>query len=217
MSVPSPSAAQVGASDPVQLAYRLIFLRHGETDWNAAGRLQGQRDTALNAKGRAQAGAAARICANVLPTSDDRQPPQLSMVASPLLRACATMAIVRAGLGLPEAPFATDDRLKEISFGDWEGMTWAEITRRFPRDAAARERDRWGFAPPGGESYVEVAARVRTWLETLDGDTLVVAHGGIGRVLLYHLAGIDPESATSADIYQGRALDFQAGSGTWLG
>ncbi|MBV1705604.1 MAG: phosphoglycerate mutase family protein [Hyphomicrobiales bacterium] len=201
----------------MQLAYRLIFLRHGETDWNAAGRLQGQRDTPLNARGRAQAGAAAGICAAALPESADRHPPQLAMVASPLLRACATMAIVREGLGLPQAPFATDDRLKEIAFGDWEGMTWAEITRRFPAAAAAREQDRWGFAPPGGESYAEVAARVTTWLETLDGDTLVVAHGGIGRVLLVLLAGMDPVSATHADIYQGRALDFQSGSGTWLG
>ena len=215
--MPRTCAAPAGAIDPVQLAYRLIFLRHGETDWNAAGRLQGQRDIALNAKGRAQADAVAKVCATMLPSDNARLPPQLGMVASPLQRACATMAIVRVGLGLPQTPFATDDRLKEISFGAWEGMTWAEITHHYPGDAAARERDRWGYAPPGGESYVEVAARVRTWLETLDGDTLVVAHGGIGRVLLYHLAGFDPEAASGADMYQGRALDFQSGSGTWLG
>ena len=197
------------------LLYRLIFVRHGQTDWNAAGRLQGQRDIPLNERGRAQAGSVGQICAMLLPAKADRRPPLLNMVASPLVRACATMGIVRVSLGLPETPFAVDDRLKEIAFGVWEGMTWTEIIRQYADAAAARERDRWGFAPPGGESYADVAERVGNWLKTLDGDTLVVAHGGIGRVLTVLLAGVDPEVATSANIYQGQALDFQAGACRW--
>lgn len=199
------------------LPYRLLFVRHGETDWNAAGRLQGQRDIPLNARGQTQAAAAAQICAALLPAGDGRLPPQLSTAASPLLRACATMAIVRSGLGLPETPFVIDDRLKEIAFGAWEGMTWAEVLHQYASAAKAREQDRWGFAPPGGESYAEVAERVGAWLKSLDSDTLLVAHGGIGRVLLTLLADVDPETATSTEIYQGRVLDFAEGAFTWVG
>lgn len=198
------------------LPYRLIFVRHGETDWNAAGRLQGQRDIPLNARGRAQAGSVAKVCASILPAGTHRLPPQLNMVASPLVRACATLCIIRIGLDLPETPFAVDARLKEIAFGDWEGMTWEEVTRQYASAAAARERDRWGFAPPGGESYADVAERVGLWLKTLEGDTLLVAHGGIGRVLMALVAGVDPEMATTASIYQGQVLDFSAGAFQWL-
>ncbi|MDF9791623.1 hypothetical protein M2440_002324 [Methylorubrum extorquens] len=122
------------------------FVRHGQTDWNAEGRLQGHRDTDLNANGLAHAAEAAarlrRIAGAELPTAD--------YVASPLTRTRRTMEILRTGIGLPAGGYRADMRLREIGFGAWEGRTWAEIRRRDPAGAAARDRDRWGYQPRGG-------------------------------------------------------------------
>jgi broad specificity phosphatase PhoE len=108
------------------------FVRHGQTDWNAEGRLQGHRDTDLNANGLAHAAEAAarlrRIAGAELPTAD--------YVASPLTRTRRTMEILRTGIGLPAGGYRADMRLREIGFGAWEGRTWAEIPQAPPRATA---------------------------------------------------------------------------------
>lgn len=198
---------------PQLLRSRLYFVRHGETDWNAAGRLQGQRDIPLNGKGRDQSVAAGRTLLGLLADGAERY---LTYIASPLLRARETMALARGAMGLTPEPFQMDDRLKEIAFGRWEGHTWKDIRKREPETAKARDADRWGYAPPDGESYAMVAERVKPWLESLEGDTLVVSHGGVGRVFLTLLAGLAPCDAPAAEIVQGRVLVFEAGAARWV-
>src|SRR5262249_24611337 len=127
----------------------LYYIRHGLTDWNAEGRLQGQRDVPLNAEGRSQAMRCADIL-NDLFARDGRAAADCGYVSSPLIRARETMDIVRAALGLAPADYATDARLAEIAFGDWEGWTYGEILARDAHIVATREHDKWGFRPPGG-------------------------------------------------------------------
>src|SRR5438270_5545218 len=100
----------------------LIFIRHGETDWNVEGRLQGQRDIPLNDNGRAQARRNGTAIKTAMPEAAG-----FDFLASPLSRSRETMEIVRAAMGLPPRHYATDDRLKELTFGDWEGLTDADL------------------------------------------------------------------------------------------
>ena len=191
---------------------RLYFVRHGETDWNVAGRLQGQRDVPLNGRGRDQASAVGRLLRDMLaPNVAD-----LDYVASPLQRTRETMGLLRVAMGLPAEPFAMDDRLKEIAFGQWEGRTWRDIRKSEPQTAQARDADRWGYVPPEGESYAMLAERVKPWLASLDGDTLVVSHGGVARVFLVLLASMSPCEAPAAPIEQGRVLVIEGGQANWV-
>ncbi len=189
----------------------IYFLRHGETDWNAAGRLQGQLDLPLNAVGERQAADAAVILKGLAATSVAA----LDYVASPLVRARRTMEIARAAMALPPDGYRVDERLKEMSFGTWEGLTLKEVRQRWPADFAARENGKWCYATPGGESYADLAARVSATVETLQRDTVMVAHGGVARVLLALLAGLAPEAALRCPIWQGRVLVLRDGAFAW--
>ena len=100
---------------------KLIFIRHGETDWNRAERFQGQREIPLNALGRRQAARNGRAIAGILAESD------WLLVASPLQRSVETMRIALAAAGRPDEQFEVDPSLQEVSYGDWEGFTLAEI------------------------------------------------------------------------------------------
>ena len=180
----------------------IYYVRHGLTDWNVQQRLQGRLDVPLNSKGCVQAARCGEIMRDLL-AREGRMPQDLGYVASPLARARRTMEIVRAGLGLSENGFALDPRLAEIAFGDWEGLTYGEVVARDADVAARREADKWGFAPPGGESYAEVTLRLRDWYQTVEHDTVVAAHGGTARALIAHLAIAEPEAATHFVIDQG--------------
>lgn len=189
------------------IAAPLIFIRHGETDWNVEGRLQGHRDIPLNDKGRAQARRHGGALAERF-----REIAGFDFVASPLARARETMEIVRAGLGLDPAAYRLDKRLMEVSYGEWEGFTGAELDLRDPDGMAARGSDRWAHVPPGGESYRLLSDRVGAWLATLDRPTVAVAHGGVGRVLRAGLLGIDPLAAVTELFPQDRAFHWQDGA-----
>ncbi len=160
-------------SDPT-----LYLLRHGETEFNVEGRYQGQRDSPLTPRGRDQARRHGALLKTLIV-----EPEAWRVVASPLGRAMATARIVCAALGLPEDAIETDARLKEMAFGEWEGLTPAEIQARHPEAWAARCADRWHHLRPGGESYALLAARVGAFLRDAQGDAIVVGHGGAGRVL----------------------------------
>jgi len=188
------------------------FMRHGETDWNVQGRLQGQHDIPLNAVGYGQASACGEILRDLL-ARDGRDPAGFDYVASPLMRARNTMELVRAGLGLHAAGYRTDGRLAELSFGRWEGLTFADIKRNAAdvQALATREHDKWGFVPPGGESYADLLERVRQWHATVARDTIVVAHGGVARTLIVHF-GIEPPAAAPVhNIEQGVVYRFAPG------
>lgn len=142
----------------------LYYIRHGQTDWNVESRLQGQHDIPLNATGRSQALRCGDILRDLF-ARDGRDPSDLDYVASPLGRARVTMELMRGQLGLDPKSYRTDARLMEMSFGRWEGYTYAELRNHEAAALAAREQDKWNFALPGGESYGELKLRVGAWCE----------------------------------------------------
>jgi glucosyl-3-phosphoglycerate phosphatase len=161
---------------------RLVLLRHGQTQWNAGNRMQGQLDTDLSDLGRDQAAAAAEVLAK-------RQP--LLIVSSDLRRALDTAVALGERADLP---VGVDTRLRETHLGDWQGMTHLEVDAAAPGARVAwRDDARW--APHGGESRVDVAERSMPlvaelvaqqpdWGSDHDGDDperpiVLVAHGGL--------------------------------------
>jgi broad specificity phosphatase PhoE len=186
----------------------VYYIRHGETDWNIAGRLQGRRDVPLNARGRAQGSHCGEILCGLF-ARDNRDPAGLDYVSSPLARACQTMELARAALGLGAQGYRHEPRLVEIAFGDWEGFTIAQLHVRDPARIALREHDKWHFVPPGGESYEMVSARIAEWYESLANDTVVTAHGGTARGLIAHLGIAKPAAAPLLDIAQGVVYVFE--------
>ena len=188
----------------------LYYVRHGETDFNRQGRLQGRRDTPLNARGRQQA-AECGVLLRDLFARDHRKAQDFKYVSSPLKRASETMEILRATLGLQVHDYEIDARLIEIAYGEWEGLTLQEIEMRNASVLSARERDKWDFAPPGGESYRELADRVGSWYSSLTADTVVAAHGGGVRALLAISNIVSEEEATHAQIAQGVVYVFANG------
>jgi broad specificity phosphatase PhoE len=173
----------------------LYYIRHGETDWNAGRRLQGQSDTPLNATGEAQARRCGKILRKLLALRE-QEPAELDYVSSPLSRACVTMELIRTALGLEPAGYRIDPRLIEMSFGDWDGLDFAALQAREAAALAVREQDPWRFVPPGGESYEQLLPRIRDWHSELTRDTVVSAHLCTARALLVHL-GIEPQAAAS--------------------
>ena len=158
----------------------IYLLRHGETEWNRAGRYQGQGDSPLTARGEEQAREMGRRLKALL--GDARG---YRMVASPLGRCRRTAGLVCETLGYDPAAIHWEPLLMEIHYGSWEGLTTEEIQGRDPEVWASRGRDRWNVRVPGGESYALVAERAAAWLERIanDGPLIAVSHGGIGRVL----------------------------------
>jgi broad specificity phosphatase PhoE len=168
----------------------LYVARHGETDWNAAGRWQGQTDVPLNPKGRAQALAIAERL---------RGEGIASIASSDLLRARETAGIVADALGLEVGHVHAD--LRERRFGCFEGLTRDEVAERFPAEWARYLADP-GPAPPGGESRDALLARllpaVLAAADRLAPPLLVVMHGGAMRALLAEHVGSMPRPGSSA-------------------
>jgi probable phosphoglycerate mutase len=189
----------------------LYFVRHGETDWNRERRLQGQHDIPLNALGRVQASRCGELLRELL-ERDGRPAAQYDYVSSPLGRARETMELMRAAMTLDPEAYRTDARLMEMSFGRWEGFTFAELQAREAEALAAREHDKWGFVLPGGESYAQLELRVGAWYESLERDSVVTAHGGVCRALIAHLDLAQPAAASTGDIGQGCVYVFDGNS-----
>ena len=170
------------------MAPTIYLARHGQTVFNVENRLQGcTGDAPLTDLGRAQAEGVGRIIAGLQPPGST----PLRIVSSPLGRARTTAEIFLRALGRPEDDYAVDDRIRELDFGDWTGLTMDEVRARH-RDAwAARRADPWAVAPPNGESYADVARRALDWFRTQDDNVVAVAHGVIGRVLRGSVLGLD--------------------------
>ena len=192
---------------PVPVIY---YIRHGETAWNAAGRFQGTQDIPLNDLGRSQAVTSGGILADLI-ARDGHQAAALPFVASPLGRARLTMELVRETLQLPPDDYAVDGRLREIGYGQWEGLTLHEMERHDAVTFASRVADKWGVAAPSGESYASVSLRMREWFDSLQGDTVTVAHGGTMRALMVALGIATPLEASDIPIGQGVVYVFSEG------
>ncbi|ALG85374.1 histidine phosphatase family protein [Gordonia phthalatica] len=174
-----PDAGDTSVERLTPIVRRLILLRHGETEYNAGRRMQGQLDTDLSAVGVAQAEVAGRAIAT-------REP--LLIRSSDLRRAHDTALAIAAVTG---QDVRTDVRLRETNLGDWQGMTHTEVDEASP-GARRHWRDDAHWAPPNGESRVEVAARsipvVAELIDQLDdwgqgenaeAPVVLVAHGGV--------------------------------------
>jgi probable phosphoglycerate mutase len=185
----------------------LYYVRHGLTNWNMDGRLQGQHDIELNEHGRVQAAECGEILRDLC-VRDGRSPAALDYASSPLVRARETMDLIRTTLGLPPGGYRVDSRLGEISFGEWEGLTYEDVLARDSEIVAKREGDKWRFLPPGGESYEQLAVRVGAWYATVVRDTVVTAHGGTARALIGLLEIKPPEEAAHYPIDHGVVYVF---------
>jgi probable phosphoglycerate mutase len=188
----------------------IYYIRHGETAWNAEGRFQGSQDIPLNDLGRTQAVTAGEILADLL-TRDGREASSMPFVASPLGRARLTMELMRGTLKLPPDQYAVDDRLREIGYGQWEGLTLPEMKLHDAATFASRDQDKWGVAAPSGESYASVTLRMRQWFDSLLVDTVAVAHGGTMRALMVALGIAAPLEAAETPIGQGVVYVFDDG------
>jgi broad specificity phosphatase PhoE len=169
-------------------AHHPIFLfRHGETVWNAEKRAQGHLDSPLTATGRAQA----RIMGEGLARELKRlgyAPAGIIVCSSPLGRVRETLAIAAEAAGLAHETASFDHRLREMSWGDWDGLNGQEIEARWPGQMAARRQEKWTYCPPNGENYIMAAERAQAALADIVAlaahkPVAVFAHGGIGRVL----------------------------------
>jgi probable phosphoglycerate mutase len=189
----------------------LYYVRHGETEFNLQGRLQGRRDTVLNAHGRQQAAECGVVLRDLF-ARDQRQAQDFKYISSPLKRARQTMEILRGVLGLAPLDYDIDPRLIEIAYGEWEGLTLPEIEARNTGVLTQRERDKWDFAPPGGESYQQLTARIDDWYRSLTSDVVVTAHGGGVRALMALFKILPEEEATHAQIAQGVVYVFSDGT-----
>lgn len=189
----------------------LYFVRHGETDWNAIRRYQGQTDTPLNAKGRGQAAGNGRTLREILRGRSD-----VTFVASPLQRASETMSIIRREMGLDPDAFQRDDRLKEINFGHWEGRIWDVLPQEDPEAFQARLADPFNWRPIDGESYSDLANRVLMWLQSIDRDTVAVSHGGVSRVVRGHVLALGGHEIPLLEVPQDKVLILKDGRQEWI-
>jgi broad specificity phosphatase PhoE len=185
----------------------IYYVRHGLTQWNVEQRLQGRKDIPLNDQGRAQASRCGEILRQLL-DRDAADPASIVYVSSPLIRARETMELMRSALGLDPSRYEIEGRLAEISFGEWEGLTYGEILARDKALLDERERDKWEFLPPRGESYAQLMRRVEAWYVRQNANTVVAAHGGTARALIAHLAIVPPEEAPHYPIDQGVVYVF---------
>jgi probable phosphoglycerate mutase len=163
----------LGWDNPTADPTTTVLLRHGDTQLSPEHRFCGLRDLPLSVSGTRQAKAAAGRLAGGAPID--------AVVSSPLLRAVATASIAADELGLAAA---IDDDLRETDFGDWEGFTLEEIQQRWPAAVAAWRRDP-EQAPPGGESFADVARRVDR-----ARDRLLRDHGGQTVLVVSHITPI---------------------------
>lgn len=151
---------------------RLCLVRHGETEWNAERRIQGQIDIGLNATGRAQAAAAGRWL---------RQAGIAAIYSSDLQRARATAEAIGEALGLA---VSLTSALRERRYGVFEGLTYDEAKRRFPAGYAAFEGRNADYAFENGESLRDMFVRVTGALRSIAANhpgqcVVVVLHGGV--------------------------------------
>lgn len=159
---------------------KLLVIRHGETQWNVAGRLQGHLDTPLTLNGVRQAMAVAAHLSETVEALGE-----ISFWVSPLGRARQTASILAGIWGRPFEKFVIAPMLAERRYGSWEGRTLDEIQQTMPEQFAARGLAPWTYAMPDGESPADLTHRLTSWLRDLNQDCahVVVTHSGCLRAL----------------------------------
>lgn len=188
---------------------QIYYVRHGQTDWNAELRFQGRIDIPLNEKGRSQAKHNGQTLAGLLGRAEG-----FEFISSPLGRSRETMEIIRKEMGLDPTQYATDESLIEMSYGNLEGTTQAEMKLQDRDLYYERKKNKWSFRPEGGENQEDVLVRIREWYEMLqpDGRYVVSAHGAVGRVVRHLIGGISVEDAAQFVFPQDKVFKFQNNS-----
>jgi probable phosphoglycerate mutase len=186
----------------------ILLIRHGETEWNRSGRVQGWRDSALSEAGVAQAQA---LAARLADEAVER------LVSSDLGRARATAAPIAARLGLA---VALDPGLRERNYGMLEGRTYPEIARDHPEVYANITRRDPAFVIPHGESGAAFAARVLGALGRIAGAhpglrVAVVTHGGVLGVLYRHVMQVTPDAERNYALANASINRIRFGAGGW--
>jgi broad specificity phosphatase PhoE len=185
----------------------ILLVRHGETEWNRQRRNQGRLDSPLTERGVAQARAAGQLL-RTLPDA-----PAARIVASPQGRARRTAEIICGQLE-PVPQLCFDDRLRELSLGAWDGLTYGEIAMCSPEVFDGDGRDEWLFRSPDGERYEAFAARVGEWLGEW-GEApfvVVVTHGMVSRVMRGLYANLPRAAMLGLPVPQDRIFRLSGGS-----
>jgi probable phosphoglycerate mutase len=190
-----------------QQTTELIVVRHGQTEWNVRGRVQGSHDSPLTERGVRQAKAVGEALA--FEAID-------AVYSSDLGRAQQTAEIIAAHVG---CEMRLEPALRERRFGVFEGLTWAEIAERHPDDFAAYEANR-DHAPPGGETSSERHERVVSCVERLVAAhrgqrILVVSHGGTLKCLFKHTVGLPHEEPRRFSVFNAALNRFSITDGEW--
>jgi alpha-ribazole phosphatase/probable phosphoglycerate mutase len=171
--------------------HTIFFVRHGETDWNKELRYQGVSDVPLNDEGRAQARKAGLRLSKLVPSR---------VFSSPLCRALETAEIIMKH-NESRAKIEPREEMREISFGEWEGLTTYEVAARYPEALASWRKAPFEARPPGGEPFGDVTARSLAAASLIKnsggpgGVTFVVAHGAILRTIIGALMDISDMNA----------------------
>jgi alpha-ribazole phosphatase/probable phosphoglycerate mutase len=165
---------------------QIILVRHGETDWNVQQKYQGQTDIGLNQRGREEA---ERLALSLKNEKIE------AIYSSDLSRTCETAQIIARSL---ELHVNSDARLRELSFGAWEGKTFGEVYRDYQPEFQQWFEDTLDYQLPGGESFNQLLDRFRQsildiFLKHHNNTVVIVSHGGVIRSLLYQIKAISQE------------------------
>jgi len=185
---------------PIFSFERLIVLRHGECRHNVDGKYAGWQDTPLTAKGISQARECANILKNAIPDLGG-----FRFISSPLSRATVSLEIMLEALELSARGHSTDNRLREIDFGDNSGRAASEVQKEL---STATQQDIWNYTHPSGESQAALCDRVGRFLEDLVEDSVIVCHSGPARMIRSHLLEISRRETLSFKLGHGKALFF---------
>lgn len=161
----------------------ILLIRHAETQWNTAARLQGWQDAPLTLNGFRQACAVADNLREI--GCELRSKGLVEYHVSPLGRACQTASILADSWDIDYASFVKAEQIKERNYGFWEGLTLDEIARTRPDEFAAHRNDPWEYVVPNGESKKQLFERIGKWLTGLKPDKthVVVTHSGCFRAI----------------------------------
>ena len=175
---------------------KLYLIRHGQTDWNVAGKIQGSTDIPLNAMGKRQAACLAEGMKNR---------PVVRVFSSVLSRAYETACSIGDSQGVEVRKI---QGLEEVGYGVWEGMTMEEIQKQYPKELEQWYNSPVDVAPPGGESQAQIYERCAKALDTIlsdqDGDVAMVSHGATVVYLLEYMLRDDSRTEED-DIIVGNA------------
>jgi broad specificity phosphatase PhoE len=187
----------------------IYFVRHGETDWNRQGIIQGWTDIPLNPSGHTQAKAVAlalRVHFSEVMTRH--------CLVSPMLRTRETMGHIATALGVTDDDVVIDPMLKELGFGIWEGKPFWELKASpvYPADPETR----YDWRPEGGESYRDGESRLKALLARISQPTIIVSHGALGRCLIGMLTGMTLREIMAIRMVQGAYCRIEAGQAQWF-